>query len=35
VPCLFNASPLTDAKGKPVGSFAMVANLTRYRQAAG
>jgi PAS domain S-box-containing protein len=35
VPCLFDASPLIDANGKPIGSFAMVANLTRYRQAAG
>lgn len=35
VVCLFNASPLFDANGKPVGSFAMVANLSRYRRTAG
>ncbi len=34
VPCLFNASPLFDAQGQAIGSFAMVADLSRYRQPA-
>ena len=34
VPCLFNASPLLDARGERSGSFAMVADLRKYRQRA-
>ncbi|MEN9316248.1 MAG: hypothetical protein RIS35_2641 [Pseudomonadota bacterium] len=34
VPCLFNASPLLDANGDRIGSFAMVADLSAYRRSA-
>ena len=32
VPCLFNATPLLDDEGVRIGSFAMVADLRRFRQ---
>lgn len=35
IPCLFNASPLYDARGEWVGSFAMVTDLTRFRHREG
>lgn len=31
IPCLFNASPLRDAQGVQIGSFAMVCDLSRHR----
>ena len=31
VPCLFNATPLLDDEGVRIGSFAMVADLRRFR----
>lgn len=34
VPCLFNATPLLDDQGNRIGSFAMVADLRRFRQPA-
>ena len=34
VPCLFNSTPLLDEEGARVGSFAMVADLRRFRQPA-
>ena len=33
VRCLFNASPLYDAQGRQIGSFAMIADLTHYHPA--
>lgn len=32
VPCLFNATPTFDVDGRRTGSFAMVADLTRFRR---
>ena len=34
VPCLFNSTPLLDDEGVRIGSFAMVADLRRFRQPA-
>ena len=35
IPCLLNASPLYDARGGWIGSFAMVTDLTRFRHREG